>query len=172
MTAKIFERIYEENKLYVYNFALRLTGFDEYRAEELTQDAFYNAFVSFSRFRGECDIKTWLCSITKNIFFRQLRNEKKNSVSLDEIEYKRLSECCDTPEKIFESRDIHNAILREIKSLKPKFRDVIVLRLFSELSYAQIASALKISEGSAKVIYHRARMILQERLKEVYRNEK
>ena len=51
--------------------------------------------------------------------------------------------------------------------MKPKQRDVVVLRLFSGLSFAQIAAALHISENSAKVIYHRARVALQKKLEQL-----
>ena len=164
----IYEQIYRENSDYIYAFSLRLTNYDQSAAEDLMQDTFYNAFISFTRFRGDCDIKTWLCGIAKNIFFKQLRKKKHYSVSMTEAEIRLLSDGrAFDPEVIAENREIYKTLINEIGQLKKRQRDIVLLRLFSDLSFAQIAAALSISEGSAKVIYHRARLQLQNKLKGV-----
>lgn len=168
MAEKIYEQIYDENKDYIYRFALKLTGGDTTNAEELTQETFYNAFVSFSRFRGECDIRTWLCQIMKNIFYRQFRKRIKQ-ICFDDSERELLKNYYNQDlQEMVENKSIYKNIIYEINKLKPKQRDVITLRLFSELSFSQIANLLKISENSAKVIYHRAKNTLQKKLREEY----
>lgn len=163
---EIYEQLYRENSDYIYAFALRLTNFDRAAAEDLMQDTFCNAFLSLPRFRGDCDIKTWLCSITKNLFFKQLRKKKHASLSLSEPAAQKLYDGrAPDPELIAENRELYQSLMAEIGRLKKRQRDIVLLRLFSDLTFAQIAAALNISEGSAKVIYHRARLQLQERLK-------
>ena len=76
MAQKVFESIYRAHRDYVYGFALRLTGFDPDAAEELTQESFYRAFVALPRFRGDCDVRTWLCQIMKHTFYKQLRKAR------------------------------------------------------------------------------------------------
>ena len=164
----IYERLYRENSDHIYDFSLRLTNYDRNAAEDLMQDTFYNAFISFTRFRGDCDVKTWLCGITKNLFYKQLRKRKHYSVPMSEAEIQLLSDGrAFDPEVIAENRELYETLINEIWRLKKRPRDVVLMRLFSDLSFAQISAALGISEGSAKVIYHRARLQLQSKLKGV-----
>ena len=51
------------------------------------------------------------------------------------------------------------------RSIPKKYRDVVMLRLYAELPFSQVAAALKIGENSAKVIFHRAKKMLTEELK-------
>ena len=63
-----FEALYEAYFPRIYAFLLKLTE-DRDLAEELTQETFYQAFVSFHRFRGESDVFTWLASIGKHTYY-------------------------------------------------------------------------------------------------------
>jgi len=164
----VYEQLYRENSEYIYAFALRLTNYDEHSAEDLMQETFCSAFTSFIRFRGDCDIKTWLCSITKNIFLKQLRKKKSHFISISDTDVELLSDGrAFDPEILAEKRELYDRIISEIERLKKKQRDIVILRLFSDLSFAQISDAVNISENSAKVIYHRARLQLQNKLKGV-----
>ena len=53
-----FAELYEKYQPDIYRFLLCLTGGDALAAEELTQECFCQAFLSFGRFRGECIVKT------------------------------------------------------------------------------------------------------------------
>ena len=164
MAQKVFESIYRAHRDHVYGFALRLTGFDPDAAEELTQESFYRAFVALPRFRGDCDVRTWLCQIMKHTFYKQLRKARtRQRAALRAGEADAQAD----PHAVFERESLYRAALAEIGRMKPKQRDVVVLRLFSGLSFAQIAAALHISENSAKVIYHRARVALQKKLEQL-----
>ena len=76
-----FEALYQEYFPRIYAFLLRLTG-NRDLAEELTQETFYQAFVSFHRFRGDSDVFTWLASIGKHTYYRYLRKNKHQIESL------------------------------------------------------------------------------------------
>ena len=52
-----------------------------------------------------------------------------------------------------------------VNNIPKKYRDVVLLRIYAELPFSQIALILKISESSAKVIYFRAKKMLMEVLK-------
>ena len=62
-----FAELYEKYQPDIYRFLLRMLGGDALAAEELTQETFYQAFLSFGRFRGDCTVKTWLCQIAHNV---------------------------------------------------------------------------------------------------------
>lgn len=71
------------------------------------------------------------------------------------------------PELVAEHRETFETIVACIQSMKSRYRDILLYRLFSELSYAQIAAIMHMGEGAAKVLYHRARLQLQTLIMEV-----
>ena len=60
----------------VYRFCYQLCGQNLHLAEELTQNTFYKAILSADSFKGNCEIKTWLCQIARNDYLNYLRKEK------------------------------------------------------------------------------------------------
>ena len=72
-----FETLYDLYQKDIYFFLLKLTGYDNDLTEELTQESFYQAFCTFEKFRGECSVRTWLCQVAKNTFYRHLREQSK-----------------------------------------------------------------------------------------------
>ena len=62
-----FEEIYREYFDQVYLYIRRLSG-DAHLAEDITGETFYKALRSLHRFRGDCDIRIWLCQIAKNCY--------------------------------------------------------------------------------------------------------
>ena len=60
----------------VYLFILSLSK-DEHIAEDITSEAFIKAIKSIDTFKGDCDIRVWLCQIAKNCYFSHLRKNKK-----------------------------------------------------------------------------------------------
>ena len=72
-----FEELYHLYYKDVYYFVLKLADYRDDIAEEVTQESFYQAFISISRFRGECSIKSWLCQIAKNTYYKDLKTHAK-----------------------------------------------------------------------------------------------
>lgn len=60
----------------VYRYLLSLSG-SESTAEELTSETFFRAMDALDHFRGECSVRVWLCQIAKNLYYSQLRREKR-----------------------------------------------------------------------------------------------
>ena len=60
-----FEQIYNIYFKSVYRYIRKLSG-DEHIAEEITSETFLKAMKSIGDFRGECDMRVWLCQIAKN----------------------------------------------------------------------------------------------------------
>ncbi len=161
-----FETIYEVNFSRVYAFLFRLCK-DENLAEELTQETFFQAFRSFYRFRGDSELFTWLASIAKHTFFAYLR---KNRIQLECINIDFVTDALyedseNGPEETVQKKITAEKIRSMVGNIPEKYRDVVMLRLYAELPFSQVAAALKISENSAKVIFHRAKKMLMEELK-------
>ena len=63
-----FEQIYSTYFKSVYHYIRMLSG-DEHLAEEITSETFFKAMKSIGDFRGECDMRVWLCQIAKNAYY-------------------------------------------------------------------------------------------------------
>ncbi len=159
-----FEAIYKEYFSRTFAFLYKLTE-NRDLAEELTQETFYQAFVSFHRFRGDSDIFTWLASIAKHTYYRYLR-KNKHFVSTSDPELLADIYAGMTSEHLedaVERQLLLESTRKAAAALPDKYRDVTILRIYADMSYAEIGKALHISENSARVIYHRAKkMILEE----------
>lgn len=161
---KDFEAVYHEYFHRVYCFLSKLCG-DDSLCEEMTQETFFQAYLSFHRYDGSCDVFTWLAAIAKNTYFKYLRKNRIRPVNLELLAN---AEAEGTPEEAYvhrtEVKNVRDAVLR----LPQKYRDVVMLRIYAELSFAEVARYLDINENSAKVIFHRAKKILKEDLDREY----
>ncbi len=158
MNDRDFENLYRQYFDPVYRFALSLT-LDEYRAEEITQNTFFKALQTIDGFRGECSVKTWLCTIAKNLFFSEQR--KKKAEPLEEFE--QLPDASAGPEERTLLRDESARLHRHLHELPEPYKEVFLLRVFAQLSFKEIGSLFGKSENWACVAYHRARTKLHNR---------
>lgn len=145
----------------VFRYACALCG-DPVLAEEMTQDAFAKAFLSFGGFRGQCSPYTWLCGIVKNVYRTHLRREKR--VALQEEAPEAASD--DTTEEAVLSAERQKALHEALHALPEPYKEVFTLRVFGELHYAQIASLFGKSESWARVVYYRAKGMMRDAVKE------
>ena len=73
-----FEQVYREYFSDVYAYILRLSGSADV-AEEITSETFFKALDAIDGFRGDCEIRVWLCRIAKNCYFSHLKRSKRFS---------------------------------------------------------------------------------------------
>ena len=71
-----FEAVYREHFADVYRYVLALSR-DEAVAEEITQETFFRALSSIEEFRGECQLRVWLCQIARNRYLSHCREGKR-----------------------------------------------------------------------------------------------
>ena len=132
---KEFEKIYDTYQADVWRFLLCLTGYDTLTAEELTQETFYQAFLSFERFRGECQLRTWLFQIAKNVYGKYVRKENKQRQIItqqsDSSPPPYFTEQIEQKEQILYLR-------KAIAQLDEPAKSIVEYRIYSELSYAEI----------------------------------
>lgn len=162
---KAFEDIYIKYKDDVYRFLYKLTGFQKDISEELLQETFYQAFISFERFRGECEIKTWLCQIGKNMYYSYVREEVKKRNLAAKMNKEEVTK--DFTERM-EKKEVIYLIHKILDDFDERTKNIVLYRLYADLKYSEIAALLKIKEATAKVIYSRAKVKIQEQLKERY----
>ena len=70
------QEIYEQYFTIVYRYLLSLSH-NTHIAEELTQETFFKALKKVDDFRGDCDLRVWLCQISKNTYYDYLKKNKK-----------------------------------------------------------------------------------------------
>jgi RNA polymerase sigma factor (sigma-70 family) len=165
---QLFEAFISENQTAVYNLALRMTG-SERDALDASRDAFLKAFHSLASFRGDCRFSVWLYRLTSNACLDLLRRRsRRNEVSLtddgddDEAEPAELSvpdeRFC--PKTKLEKEELREAVQRAAAHLPPDFRQALLLREVSGLSYEEIAETLRLESGAVKSRIFRARKML------------
>ena len=77
-----FDQIYSAYFKSVYLYVMQLSG-NDHIAEEITSETFFKAINSIDRFRGDCDMRVWLCQIAKNTYYSYLKKNRKE-LSIDE----------------------------------------------------------------------------------------
>lgn len=159
-----FEQIYQTYFKSVYQYIQQLSG-NEHIAEEITSETFFKAMKSIGNFRGECDMRVWLCQIAKNTYFSYL---KKNSriVSADEAELLNIADTVLIEEQVA-TQDETRKIRKILHDVPDPYKEVFMWRVFGELSFKEIGDLYGKTDNWACVTYHRARKMIQSRLEEI-----
>ena len=155
------EEIFKQHYADVFRYLRGRSGSEDL-AEELTQETFYRAMKALKNFRGDCEVRVWLCQIAKNLYYEYLRKHRKES-PLDEI-----SENTESPETPFESllmdREQALRIHRALHELREPYKEIFSLRVFGELSFKEIAALFGKSEHWTCVSYHRAKEMIRRKV--------
>lgn len=157
-----FEEIYKAYFKDVYLYMIRLSG-NEDIAEEITADTFFKALKSIDSFRGDCDVRVWLCQIAKNSYYSYLKKNKK-AVSTQES----LPEPADKSSIVDEitKRDEARLIGKILHTIDEPYKEVFMWRVYADMSFKEIGQIFSKSENWACVTYHRAKKIIRKRLEE------
>ena len=143
----------------VYSYVMTLAK-DQHKAQEITQETFFKAITAKQSFRGESECYSWLCAIAKNLFIDSTR---KSSRYQDEPDETIADSGTDIEQGIIDSETSFR-IHMLLHDMEDPYKEVFELRVFGELSFAQISSIFRKTESWARVTFHRARLKLQERM--------
>lgn len=160
LKAQVIEEIYEMYSQKVFLFLLSKTN-NEDIAEELTQETFFQAVQCIERFEGNSSILTWLCGIAKNVWLKDLRN-RKETLSIDD----NILEITNKQE--IDVRWEQKEILQLIHDMNEPVREVMYLRLISNLSFAEIGEIIGKTENWTRVTFFRGK---QKIVKEILKDE-
>lgn len=164
-----FEQIYRDYFNDVFLYIRRLSN-NEHIAEEITSETYYKAMRSVESFRGDCDIRVWLCQIAKNCYYSYLKKAGRVD-SIEDIDLLNVPAQDETVEERLARQDEVMQIQKILHDVPDPYKEVFMWRVFAELSYKQIGQLFGKSENWACVTYHRARNMIRERL-EGSKNEK
>lgn len=141
----------------MYRLALALTG-SRPRAEDLVQETYLRALKYFSSYHGE-DFRAWMTAIMRNLH----RNQFSAAMPIhDDERIAALPDPSPNPEQAVLSADRSRHLRRLIAALPESLRDVLVMREFADLSYAQIATILAVPAGTVMSRLARARESLRK----------
>ncbi len=164
-----FEQIYKMYFKSVYLYIMQLSG-NEHIAEEITSETFFKAINSIDDFRGDCDMRVWLCQIAKNTYYSYLKKNKK-VVSFDSPDLRKISDPEDFVDSQISDREDARLIRKIMHTLSDPYKEVFMWRVFGELSFKDIGDIYGKTDNWACVTYHRAVKMIQRRLEEI-KNEK
>jgi RNA polymerase sigma-70 factor, ECF subfamily len=148
----------------LYRYALVLTR-SRIEAEDLVQETYVRAIEAYTRLRDDSNVKGWLFTILRNLWFNQLRKHRNGpqlvtddvgSVFADGL-------ADDTPDahQILEKEEDAVCVRAAISKLPSEFQEILVLRDFEELSYREIAAVLDCPAGTVMSRLGRARARLK-----------
>lgn len=156
------EELYRTYFDIVYRY-IRSISQDGSLAEEVTQETFFKALKKADQFRGDCDLRVWLCQIAKNTLYDHLKKQKKQLLGDERLEEAESADGELLEEKLAQrsqAMEIHKVLHR----LSEPYKEVFSLRTFGELTFREIGMLFGKSENWARVTYYRARVKIREEL--------
>ena len=163
-----FEQLYTAYFDDVYRYILRLSG-DRHIAEDITSDTFFKAMKSIDGFRGDCDVRVWLCQIAKNSYLTYVRKSRRTE-QMDEAELYGIPDPSPGVAEEYARRDEVARIQAILHRVGEPYKEVFMWRVYADLSFKQIGQIFGKTENWACVTYHRARNMIRERLEEENRD--
>lgn len=142
-------------------------------ADDLTIEAFGKAFNRLDLYTPNFAFSTWLFKIASNNAIDFIRRKKKNTISIDQAiggddgdeMYMDLRSDGLTPEELSIKEQKMKIMRQVVQKLKPRYRQLVEMRYFEQLSYEEIAEKLELPLGTVKAQLFRARDLLFEVLK-------
>ncbi len=160
------DTIYKKYGEIVYKYVFCLTG-NEDTTEEIVQETFLVAVKDINKFRGECKISTWLCQISKYIWYKKLKKEKiKKEIPLDIL--KKTLSIEESIEENFWNKEKKIELFKKLQNFDEDTKNVMYLRIFGNFEYNEIAEIMNKTSNWARVVFFRGK----QKLKEELENEK
>jgi len=169
-----FNELMEGSYRKVYNMAYRLSG-NRTDAEDLTQEAFFRAYRSFTEYEGDRPFENWIFRIVTRLFLDLLRTKRRrikaisydtplsNSVGDDNLFFEMPDQSANPEVKALES-SFSEDLQKVLNSLSPEQRLLITLADIEEVPYKEIADILNKPVGTIRSRLHRTHKLIRARL--------
>lgn len=149
MSGLKLDDVYKQYADAVFRYLTALCG-NAKLAGELTQETFFRAVKHGDSFDGKVKVTTWLCSIAKNAYYSYLKKERRNSGS--DIYETDIPDNRDVLE-----RENCRMIYRAVHSLEEPYREIVLLRIHTDMTFAEIGDIFGKSESWARVTFYRGK---------------
>jgi len=178
--AAAWEEIVQKYHRRIYNICYRFAGSGD-DAEDLTQEVFikmYRTLNSYDVERGA--FMTWVTTITRNLLVDHFRKTKQDRMtdSLDTVssEHEDAMPLCEqipdrgpSQDSRVQTRETGETVHQALQKLSPELREAVILRDLQDMDYREIATVLKVPEGTVKSRINRGRAELARLLQRTYR---
>ncbi|WP_415063149.1 RNA polymerase sigma factor [Bdellovibrio sp.] len=152
-----FSELVKRHQRSVLRLSLRFVK-DMDTAEDVTQEAFIKAYEKLSSFEGRASFKSWLFQIAVNTARNKIREWKRDTVDIDDVQLAVDAEA--------ETTLVHTAVAdilhKEVDKLPLKQKTALVLRVYEDLSFNEIADIMECPYDTAKANYRHALMKLRQ----------
>ncbi|MCR4658819.1 MAG: sigma-70 family RNA polymerase sigma factor [Bacteroidales bacterium] len=153
----------------LYMLMLKMTG-NPTEADDLTIETFGKAFCQINAYTPVNAFSTWLFSIGTNTAIDHIRKQRLATIALSTMATTRDDEVFEypmpadapTPEEAIIATQRHEVLRNLVTRLKPKYRQLVELRFFDELSYDEIASRTGLPLSTVKIRLMRARNLMAD----------
>lgn len=154
---RAFSELVKRHQRSVLRLSLRFVK-DMDTAEDVTQEAFIKAYEKLNSFEGRASFKSWLFQIAVNTARNKIREWKRDTVDIDDVHLAVAAEA--------ETTLVHTAVAdilhKEVEKLPFKQKTALVLRVYEDLSFNEIAEIMECPYDTAKANYRHALLKLRE----------
>lgn len=174
-----FNELMSETYRKVYNMAYRLAG-SRTDAEDLTQDAYFRAYRSFTDYEGDRPFENWIFRIVTRLYLDLLRSRRRRVKSVsydtpliaasgDENLYFEMPDRSPNPEQVMLENAFGEDLQKVLNTLTPEQRTLITLADVEGVPYRDIAETLGKPVGTIRSRLHRTHKLIRARLEQVKR---
>ncbi|MBL7545174.1 MAG: sigma-70 family RNA polymerase sigma factor [Bdellovibrionaceae bacterium] len=154
---KAFSEIVKRHQKSLLRMSLRFVR-DLDMAEDVVQESFIKAYEKLNAFEGRSTFKSWLFQIAVNTAKNKLRERKRLTTDIDSIQL--------AVGAVAETSLVHSALSQEIQEeidkLPTKQRTALILRVYEDLSFKEIADIMECPYDTAKANYRHALIKLKD----------
>ncbi len=140
-------------------------------ALDISQDAFVRAFRAIKRFEPGKKFFTWYYQILRNLCLNFIRDKKRRARSFSEMDEHEITIIADDEQdasNLAEHNELKRTLWAAMDELKPKEKEIIVLKDLQDLSYKEIAEVLDIPIGTVMSRLFNARKALKAKIERTY----
>ena len=149
-----------ENKKYVKAVIRKLTGSEN---EDLEQEVYIKTWQNMDKYKDQGKFKQWICAITANLcrdYFKSKSYKAQKSEISSNLALQNAAVKSSAEERI-DKKKRQKIVLKAVDDLPKIYREVIVLAEFEDMKLDEIASKLKIPQGTVKSRLHKAKELLK-----------
>jgi RNA polymerase sigma-70 factor (ECF subfamily) len=154
-----FKKLYDAAFPVLFRVAWRIAGSRE-AAEDLCHDAFSRLYEKDMSFPSLDDAKYWLIRVVKNIALNYANRKQREVRIYEKVLYESKREQTGSEGELAKKETVKD-VRKALEKLPSTFRDVLILKEYTEFNYKEIGRILGISEGNVKVRIFRARERLE-----------
>lgn len=171
-----FDQLINRYQRFVFNIIYQHLGSTD-EVDDIAQEVFLRVFKFINHYRGQASFETWLYKVTLNyvrthqrrrsvigrFFMDTPEHEDETGKTFDTIG--RLADSAEDPARSMEHGRIAEEIMEVVRKMPLMYREVLIMREVSEMSYEEIAEVLGASQGTIKSRLNRAREIVRRKVR-------